>query len=645
MNLVWKLLRQHISIPQFAGFAFANLFGMLIVLFGFQFYQDVLPVFTQQDSFMKADYLIMSKKIGMGNTISGRSNTFSGAEMDDVSDQKFVKKIGKFTSTEYKVDAQMGVNGVNVLNSELFFESVPDGFVDVPLKDWKYTPGEKVVPIILPRTYINMYNFGFAQSHSLPKISDGLMGMIDFNICIQAGGKKELFKGLAIEQMEKEWTAYPVIHLDLSCGKYYSLENTYSILNGILEIEEKKYGLKVNPIDEKSFGARLKNILLAATAQTGKQVVVLIDEYDAPMHDSVSDEDLQKTIRNIMRDFFSPLKQQEGNIRFVFITGISKFSQLSIFSELNNLKILTLKDEYSSCCGITKSELSQYFREGIEEMAEHNGLTYEETLEQLKLHYDGYHFSINSEDIFNPYSIINALDDKEFNSYWFTSGTPTFLVELLQQKNLDMLNLDDLWIQASRFDTPTEKLADPIPVLFQSGYLTIKGYEKKGKLYHLCFPNQEVRQGFSESLVRYYSAQDMNRYDAIVYAYSKNVLINDDMEAFMPHLKAFYDKFPYTIINNNERHYQAVIFTIFTMLGEDVKVEHTTSDGRIDLVLKTDKSIFIFELKYKKSADIAMAQISDKDYAKAFADDGRKVVKVGINFSENQRSIEDWVIE
>ena len=198
MNLVWKLLRQHISIPQFAGFAFANLFGMLIVLFGFQFYQDVLPVFTQQDSFMKADYLIMSKKIGMGNTISGRTNTFSGSEIDDVSSQKFVKKVGKFTSTEYKVDASMGVNGVNVLNSELFFESVPDGFVDVPLKDWKYEPGSKEVPIISPRTYINMYNFGFAQSHSLPKISDGLVGMIDFEIFIQAGGKKEQFKGKVI---------------------------------------------------------------------------------------------------------------------------------------------------------------------------------------------------------------------------------------------------------------------------------------------------------------------------------------------------------------------------------------------------------------------------------------------------------------
>lgn len=198
MELVWKLLRQHISIPQFAGFAFANLFGMLIVLFGFQFYKDVLPVFTQQDSFMKADYLIMSKKIGMGNTLSGRTNTFSGSDVDDISSQKFVKKIGKFTSTEYKVDASMGVNGVNVLNSELFFESVPDGFVDVPLKDWKYEPGSQEVPIILPRTYINMYNFGFAQSHSLPKISDGLMGMIDFRIFIQAGGKKEQFKGKVI---------------------------------------------------------------------------------------------------------------------------------------------------------------------------------------------------------------------------------------------------------------------------------------------------------------------------------------------------------------------------------------------------------------------------------------------------------------
>ena len=247
------------------------------------------------------------------------------------------------------------------------------------------------------------------------------------------------------------------------------------------------------------------------------------------------------------------------------------------------------------------------------------------------------------EKEWTAYPVIHL--DLSCGKYWFTSGTPTFLIELMQQKNLDMMDLNDIWARAKRFDVPTETITDPVPVLFQSGYLTIKGYDKLLGMYYLSFPNQEVRQGFSESLCQYYTPSEVGELDAIVYAYKKNVLINDDMGAFMPHLKAFYDKFPYTIINNNERHYQAVIFTIFTMLGEDVKVEHTTSDGRIDLVLKTDKSIFIFELKYKKSADIAMAQISDKDYAKAFADDGRKVVKVGVYFSEDQRSIEDWVIK
>lgn len=198
MNLVWKLLRQHISIPQFVGFFFANLFGMLIVLLGFQFYNDVLPVFTSQDSFMKADYLIVSKKIGAANALSGKTNTFSNAELDEFSNQKFTKKAGKFTSTEYKVEANMGVNGQSILNSELFFESVPDGFVDVPLKDWNYIEGSHEVPIILPRTYINMYNFGFAQTHSLPKISDGLVGMIDFKIFIHGNGHDDAYKGKVI---------------------------------------------------------------------------------------------------------------------------------------------------------------------------------------------------------------------------------------------------------------------------------------------------------------------------------------------------------------------------------------------------------------------------------------------------------------
>lgn len=456
-------------------------------------------------------------------------------------------------------------------------------------------------------------------------------------------GRKELFKGLAIEQLEQEWTEYPVIHLDLSGGKYYSIENLHDILNMILLRQEEKYGIENNK--SQAYSARLTHILETAIQKTGKQVVVLIDEYDSPMHDSMSDKVLQEKIRNIMRDFFSPLKEQEKNLRFVLITGISKFSQLSIFSELNNIKNISMKDEYSDICGITKEQLLTDFKDGIETMAAHNSLTFNETVEKLKEHYDGYHFTPNSPDIFNPYSIINALDDRDFNSYWFTSGTPTFLIELLQKNGIDMLQLDNLWARDNRFDVPTDSITDPIPVLYQSGYLTIKEYNSKLRMYRLGFPNEEVRQGFSESLYRYYAPTLMGELDTVVYKYREKVLLEDDIEAFLPYLQTFYDKFPYTIINNNERHYQAVMFTIFSMLGADVKVEEPTPDGRIDMVLKTDTTIYVFELKYNKSADVAIQQIKQKDYAKIYVGDGRKIVKVGINFSEDRRRLENWKVE
>lgn len=456
-------------------------------------------------------------------------------------------------------------------------------------------------------------------------------------------GRKELFKGLAIEQLEQEWTEYPVIHLDLSGGKYYSIENLHDILNMILLRQEEKYGIENNK--SQAYSARLTHILETAIQKTGKQVVVLIDEYDSPMHDSMSDKVLQEKIRNIMRDFFSPLKEQEKNLRFVLITGISKFSQLSIFSELNNIKNISMKDEYSDICGITKEQLLTDFKDGIEAMAAHNSLTFNETVEKLKEHYDGYHFTPNSPDIFNPYSIINALDDRDFNSYWFTSGTPTFLIELLQKNGIDMLQLDNLWARDNRFDVPTDSITDPIPVLYQSGYLTIKEYNSKLRMYRLGFPNEEVRQGFSESLYRYYAPTMMGELDTVVYKYREKVLLEDDIEAFLPYLQTFYDKFPYTIINNNERHYQAVMFTIFSMLGADVKVEEPTPDGRIDMVLKTDTAIYVFELKYNKSADVAIQQIKQKDYAKIYAGDGRKIEKVGLNFSEDRRSLENWKVE
>ena len=458
-------------------------------------------------------------------------------------------------------------------------------------------------------------------------------------------GRKELFKGLAIDSLETEWTAYPVLHFDISKGKYYSLANLMSTLNVVISPYECLYGLTPDKSDD--FNVRIINIIQAAKQQTGKNVVVLIDEYDCPMHDSMKDEKLQEQIRDIMRNFFSPLKSEEDNLQFVFMTGISKFSQLSIFSELNNITNISMEDEYSSICGISKEELLEDFHDDIEDLAKAQNMTFDEAVAQLKFHYDGYHFSGNGADMFNPYSLLNTFRLNKFNSYWFSTGTPTFLIELLKQKGIDMLQMEDIWTNSDRFDTPTKKITDPIPVLYQSGYLTIKDYIDMADSYKLAFPNEEVRKGFSNSLFRYYAPDGMDDRDAINKAWIDNFILSteDNMEAFLPHLQTFYKKFPYTLVNNNERHYQAVLYTILLILGCDVTPEVPTSDGRIDMVLKTKRSIYVLELKYKKDAETAMQQIDHKDYAAAFADDKRKKYKVGINFSEDRRSIDDWKVE
>ena len=458
-------------------------------------------------------------------------------------------------------------------------------------------------------------------------------------------GRKELFKGLAIDSMETEWTSYPVLHFDMSYNKYYCIENLHSTLNTLIGGYETLY--HVERIVGDSYSDRLKKVIGAVVAQTGRKVVVLIDEYDAPMHDSMKNEALQEEIRDIMRGFFSPLKAEEKNLRFVFLTGISKFSQLSIFSELNNITNISMEDEYSSICGISKEELLRDFHDDIEDLAKARKMTFDEAVAQLKFHYDGYHFSGNGADMFNPYSLLNTFRVNKFDNYWFSTGTPTFLIELLRDKGFDMLQMEDIWTSSDRFDTPTKKITDPIPVLYQSGYLTIKDYVDMSDTYKLAFPNEEVRKGFSNSLFRYYAPDGMDDRDAIYMAWAKNFILSaeDNMEAFLPHLQTFYKKFPYTLVNNNERHYQAVLYTILLILGCDVTPEVPTSDGRIDMVLKTKRSIYILELKYKKDAAMAVEQIDRKDYAAAFADDKRKKYKVGINFSEDRRNIDDWKVE
>ena len=457
-------------------------------------------------------------------------------------------------------------------------------------------------------------------------------------------GKKDLFNGLAIEKLEKEWTEYPVLHFDLSGGKHMNKEQLERYLAFILETEEKKWGITQPQIDANN---RLTELINTAYEKSGKQVVVLIDEYDAPILDVAHEQEQLDTLRNIMRNFFSPLKYSEAKLRFVFLTGITKFSQVSIFSELNNITNISMEDEYSSLCGISKEELLENFHHDIEDLAKARKMTFDEAVAQLKYHYDGYHFSGNGADMFNPYSLFNTFRANKFNSYWFSTGTPTFLIELLKEKGIDLLQLEDIWTSSDRFDTPTKEITDPIPVLYQSGYLTIKDYIELADTYKLAIPNEEVRKGLSNSLFRYYAPNGMDDRDAICMAWIQNFVLSteDNMEAFLPHLQIFYKKFPYTLINNNERHYQAVLYTILLILGCDVTPEVPTSDGRIDMVLKTKRSIYVLELKYKKDAEMAIEQINSKDYTAAFADDKRRKYKVGINFSEDRKSIDDWKVE
>ena len=450
-------------------------------------------------------------------------------------------------------------------------------------------------------------------------------------------GRKDLFKGLAIDKLEKDWVKYPVIHLDLSSGKYAAIENLHSVLNDILNDYENEFGVDVQT--GSSYGTRLKNIIQRAVRKTGHQAVVLVDEYDAPMLDSNTNPELQEKIRDIMRDFFSPLKAQEANLRFVFLTGITKFSQLSIFSELNNIKNYSLDDEFATICGITQDEMLSNFHEGIEELAKANGLTFDEAVTKLKEQYDGYHFSMNCPNIYNPYSLLNALYDKKFDSYWFSTGTPTFLLELLSKKNILIPELEGITASRQRFDAPTEKVNDPVPVLYQSGYITIKDYQDG--MYMLGFPNEEVRQGFSESMLHYISPDYQGEQDSFAWNFGK-AMRADDIDAAMEALKVYLAGFPYDIHRSSEAIYQAILYSIFNTLNFTIRAEVKTATGRLDLVVSTLTSVFVMELKYDKSPDVALEQIESKQYTLPYMQDKRNVFEVGINFSSKEKTVVDW---
>ena len=455
-------------------------------------------------------------------------------------------------------------------------------------------------------------------------------------------GKKDLFAGLAIEKLEKDWTEYPVLHFDMSGGKHMEKEQLEDYLDYILKEQERKWGITNPPIGANN---RLIELITTAYEKTGKQVVVLIDEYDAPMLDVAHEKESLDVLRNIMRNFYSPLKMCEPKLRFVFLTGITKFSQVSIFSELNNITNISMRDDYAGICGITKEELLGNMSEDINALAEAQGLSREEAISKLKENYDGYHFSPVSPDVFNPYSLLKCFDEKNFGAYWFASGTPTYLINMM--KKFEVLPSDISRVEAdeSEFDAPTENMPTIMPLLYQSGYITIKDYDKEFNYYTLDVPNKEVKVGLTKALIPSYVTPNTLATTNTVRRIAQ-CLAKQDMEGALQLLKTYLGTVPYCNDTRYEGHYQQVLYIIFSLLTDYlVDVEVHTPHGRVDIVMLSRTNLYIIEVKMNKDAQTAMQQIDLKDYRQRFALCGKPVVKVGINFDSDKGNIEDWEIE
>ena len=454
-------------------------------------------------------------------------------------------------------------------------------------------------------------------------------------------GRRELFKGLYIDRVEKDWTEYPVLHFSMASSKHMEKEQLVNYLLFVLGENERRFGLSSDHPDP---NVRLYNLITRVYQKTGKKVVVLIDEYDAPLLDVVHEQEKLPALRQVMRNFYSPLKDCDPYLHFVFLTGITKFSQLSIFSELNNLKNISMDPQFAALCGISVKEVEEQMADYLEDLATAQDMSPTEALQALKRQYDGYHFTWPSPDIFNPFSLLNALQDKRLKSYWFESGTPTFLIEMLRKFNVVPSMLKTTRAMASAFDAPTESMASIIPLLYQSGYYTIKEYNRMGDLYVLDIPNTEIRIGLMESLLPNYVQIDSYKGTTTV-AEMYLALLEEDLDEMLRLLQAYLLTVPQCDNTNYEGHYQQLLYVIFSLLGRYVDVEVRTATGRVDMVLRTARKLYLFELKLNKSAEAAMQQINLKNYPARFALCQLPIVKVGINFDMEQHTITDWKIE
>ena len=453
-------------------------------------------------------------------------------------------------------------------------------------------------------------------------------------------GKRELFQGLAMEELEKEWVQHPIFHLDLNIEKYDSLESLGNILNDNLTRWENVYGREASEV---SFPLRFAGVIRRAHEQTGQRVVILVDEYDKPMLQAIHNEELQQEFRNTLKPFYGVLKTMDGDIKFALLTGVTKFGKVSVFSDLNNLNDISMDNRYVALCGMTGEEIHRYFEADLRELASAQKMTYQETCDRLKESYDGYHFVENSEGIYNPFSVLNTFDKMKFGSYWFETGTPTYLVELLKQNHY---NLEQMAHEETNSEVLNSIYADesPIPVIYQSGYLTIKDYDEEFGNYTLGFPNREVEEGFIKFLMPFYTNVDKVESPFEIQQFVKEIR-NGKPDAFLRRLQSFFADTPYELIRDLEVHYQNVLFIVFRLVGFYVKAEYHSSEGRVDLVLQTDRYIYVMEFKLEGTPEEAIRQIEEKHYTRPFEADSRQLFKIGINFNNKTRNIEKWIVE
>ena len=451
-------------------------------------------------------------------------------------------------------------------------------------------------------------------------------------------GKKELFKGLAIEQLEKDWTEYLIFHLDLNVGEYQSKESLYEKLDTFLTPLEELYGTLPSLHEA---GQRFEYVIRQAYKKTGKRIVILVDEYDKPLLATIAHPELQDSFRTTLKAFYGVLKSMDGYIKFALLTGVTKFGKVSVFSDLNNLIDLSMNRRYQQICGITKDEILKYFDESVHELADGYGISYDEALARLKEDYDGYHFVNNGVDVYNPFSLLNTFANCEFGRYWFETGTPSYLVEVMKQDNYRLPDLTREQVTGDFLNSIDSMSKNPIPLIYQSGYLTIKAYDPEFGFYTLGFPNKEVEEGFADYLLPFYT--NVKQGDSAFFIGNfirelRHGLVDD----FMLRMETMLADTDYKVVGDSELYFQNAFYLISRMLGFYTDVERETSNGRMDMTVKTKDYIYIFEFKLNGSADDALRQIDEKGYAKPFALDNRKLIKVGVNFSLEKRCIEEW---